>query len=149
MAADEDSKSFRLLKRTRQTTEYSCGPSALQSVLSYWGKEVDETELMKLLHTTAEEGTYPDDIARGGLPALQDLARKLHGRDFLQLSEADQVDLLKVTGKLELGTDVRKFFDLTRNEAIRGYYTSAQGLEDLDYKGNAYYTESPGCKEKS
>ena len=65
MAADEDSKSFRLLKRTRQITEYSCGPSALQSVLSYWGKEVDEAELMKLLHTTAEEGTYPDDIARG------------------------------------------------------------------------------------
>lgn len=65
MAADEASKSFRLLKRTRQTTEYSCGPSALQSVLSYWGKEVDEAELMKLLHTTAEAGTYPDDIARG------------------------------------------------------------------------------------
>jgi predicted double-glycine peptidase len=65
MAADEDTKAFRLLKRTRQITEYSCGPSALQSVLSYWGKDVDETELMKLLHTTAEEGTYPDDIARG------------------------------------------------------------------------------------
>ena len=28
---------FRLLKRTRQTTEYSCGASALQSVLAYWG----------------------------------------------------------------------------------------------------------------
>jgi len=95
------------------------------------------------------ENSHPDDIARVGLRALQDLARKLHGRDFLQLSEADQVDLLKVTGKLEPGTGVRKFFDLTRNEAIRGYYTSAQGLEDLDYKGNAYYTESPGCKEKS
>jgi len=65
MAVDEENKAFRLLKRTRQITEYSCGPSALQSVLSYWGKDVDETELMKLLHTTAEEGTYPDDIARG------------------------------------------------------------------------------------
>lgn len=65
MAVDEENKAFRLLKRTRQITEYSCGPSALQSVLSYWGKDVDETELMKVLHTTAEEGTYPDDIARG------------------------------------------------------------------------------------
>ena len=95
------------------------------------------------------ENSHPDDIARDGLRALQDLARKRHGRDFMQLSEADQVDLLRVTGKLEPGTGVRKFFDLTRNEALRGYYTSAQGLEDLDYKGNAYYTESPGCKEKS
>ena len=56
---------FRLLKRTRQITEYSCGASALQSVLSYWGREVDEAELMKLLHTTPEAGTYPEDIVRG------------------------------------------------------------------------------------
>jgi predicted double-glycine peptidase len=56
---------FRLLKRTRQATEYSCGASALQLVLSYWGREVEETELMKLLHTTSEAGTYPEDIVRG------------------------------------------------------------------------------------
>jgi uncharacterized protein len=56
---------FRLLKRTRQVTEYSCGASALQSVLSYWGKDVDETELMKLLHTNSEVGTYPEDIVSG------------------------------------------------------------------------------------
>ena len=55
---------FRLLKRTRQTTEYSCGASALQSVLAYWGKDVDERELMKLMGTTEEEGTYPEMIAK-------------------------------------------------------------------------------------
>lgn len=54
---------FRLLKRTRQTTEYSCGASALQSVLAYWGKDIDERELMKLMGTTEEEGTYPEKIA--------------------------------------------------------------------------------------
>ena len=57
-------KKFRLLKKTRQSTEYSCGASALQSVLSYWGKDLDEEELMKLLHTTPETGTYPEDIER-------------------------------------------------------------------------------------
>ena len=56
---------FRLLKRTRQSTEYSCGASALQSVLSYWGRDVDEAELMKLLQTTPEVGTYPENIVRG------------------------------------------------------------------------------------
>ncbi len=55
---------FRLLKATRQSTEYSCGASALQSVLSYWGKDVDEEDLMKLLKTTPETGTYPEDIIR-------------------------------------------------------------------------------------
>ena len=34
-------KQFRLLTRTRQITEYSCGACALQAVMSYWGK--DET----------------------------------------------------------------------------------------------------------
>jgi len=95
------------------------------------------------------ENSHPDDIARIGLSALHELANKRYGRDFLQLTEAEQVYLLKATGNLESGTDAYKFFDLTRHEAIRGYYTSAGGLEELDYKGNAYYTESPGCKEKS
>jgi hypothetical protein len=58
-------KNFRLLKRTRQITEYSCGASALQSVLSYWGKEIDERELMKLMGTTEEEGTYPENMVKG------------------------------------------------------------------------------------
>lgn len=45
--------------------EYSCGACALQAVLGYWGTHVDEQELMDLLHTTTEEGTYPEDIVRG------------------------------------------------------------------------------------
>ena len=57
-------KRFRLLMRTRQTTEYSCGASALQTVMSFWGRDVDETELMRLLGTTPEEGTHPEDIVR-------------------------------------------------------------------------------------
>jgi predicted double-glycine peptidase len=55
---------FRLLKQTRQSTEYSCGASALQAVMSYWGKDVDEAELMRLLGTTPEEGTWPEDLVR-------------------------------------------------------------------------------------
>lgn len=57
-------KRFTLLTQTRQATEYSCGASSLQAVMSYWGKDVDETELMTLLGTTPEDGTYPEDIVR-------------------------------------------------------------------------------------
>jgi predicted double-glycine peptidase len=56
---------FRLLRRTRQMTEYSCGASALQSVLNYWGHEVDEEALMGLIGTNAEVGTFPEDLVRG------------------------------------------------------------------------------------
>lgn len=55
---------FRLLKQTRQSTEYSCGASALQTVLKYWGLELDEAELMQRLKTNPEVGTYPEDIVR-------------------------------------------------------------------------------------
>jgi predicted double-glycine peptidase len=56
---------FRLLSRSRQITDYSCGASALRIVLSYWGRDVDEAELMELLHTNAEVGTNPEDIVNG------------------------------------------------------------------------------------
>jgi predicted double-glycine peptidase len=55
---------FRLLSRSRQSTEYTCGPSALQAVLRYWGKDVEEDEIAKLAGTTSEVGTFPEDLAR-------------------------------------------------------------------------------------
>src|SRR4051812_12241578 len=80
-------KNFRLLKRTRQTTEYSCGASALQSVLAYWGMDVDERELMKLMGTTAEEGTYPEKIAH----AARSLGFEAEVRQGLTLDEVQKL----------------------------------------------------------
>jgi predicted double-glycine peptidase len=79
-------KRFRLLKETRQSTEYSCGASALQAVLSYWGRDVDEEELIKLLHTTPETGTYPEDIVRVALSLGFDAEVK----ENLSLDELEQ-----------------------------------------------------------
>ena len=69
---------FRLLTRTRQSTEYSCGASALQAVLSYWGRQVDEPELIELMHTNSEVGTYPEDIVRGARALGFDAEMKDH-----------------------------------------------------------------------
>lgn len=80
-------KRFRLLKQTRQSTEYSCGASALQAVLSYWGKDLDEEDLMTLLHTTPETGTYPDDIVRVALI----LGFKAEVKENLTLADVEQV----------------------------------------------------------
>src|SRR4051794_37469980 len=56
---------FRLLNLTRQVTEYSCGPAAVQSVLRYWGHDVGQQKLMELFKTTPKSGTYPQDMVRG------------------------------------------------------------------------------------
>jgi predicted double-glycine peptidase len=76
---------FRLLARTRQVTEYSCGACALQAVMSYWGKNVDERELMRVLQTTSEEGTYPENIVRGA----QAFGFEAEARDHLSLEEVE------------------------------------------------------------
>jgi len=79
-------KKFRLLKATRQSTEYSCGASALQAVLSYWGKDLNEDELMKVLHTTPETGTYPEDIVR----VARELGFEAEVKENLTLNEVEK-----------------------------------------------------------
>jgi len=84
-------------------------------------------------------------VAREGLRALHEISVERHSRGFLELSNQEQVDLIVSTGAAKPDSPLRRFFDVMRREAIRGYYTSAEGLKELDYKGNAYYPDSPGC----
>lgn len=95
------------------------------------------------------ETNNPQSVARVGLRALHDFSNKLYSRDFLQLSETEQIDLMKTISKAEPGTSAHKFFTQARTQAIRGYYTSPEGLRELDYRGNAYYGECPGCDRTS
>jgi hypothetical protein len=95
------------------------------------------------------ETADPQLVARAGLAALRELSLHAHGREFLQLDAPQQIALLTSAGTAEPGNPLRKFFEIARTEAVRGYYTAAAGLEELDYKGNAYYADSPGCEGKS
>lgn len=74
---------FHLLTRTRQITEYSCGASALQAVLHYWGRELEETEVMKIIGTSEDVGTYPENIVRG----VRALGLEVEARENLTLDE--------------------------------------------------------------
>ena len=95
------------------------------------------------------ETAGPQSVARAGLAALHELSLHAHDQEFLQLTASQQIDLLTSSGTGQLGNPLRMFFEITRAQAIRGYYSSAAGLEELDYKGNAYYGDSPGCEAKS
>ena len=91
------------------------------------------------------ETSNPQLIARAGLAALNDLSHAHHGKAFLKLAEPEQAHLVISSAADKPDSPLRRFFEVMRTEAIRGYYTSPEGLKDLDYKGNAYYPQCPGC----
>ncbi len=87
-------------------------------------------------------------IVHAGLGALEERTQEKLGRPFLQVSASEQSDVVREISQAPQETPLRRFYDLLRREAIRGYYTSNSGLKELDYKGNAYYSQCPGCETK-
>jgi hypothetical protein len=91
------------------------------------------------------ENADPQAVAREGLPALSKFCSEKYGQEFSKLSAAQQLEVGTLLANSE-DIPLRKFFDLIREQTIRGYYTTPEGLHELDYKGNAYYGECPGCE---
>jgi hypothetical protein len=85
-----------------------------------------------------------------GLAWMDSRSHELFQKDFLQLSNEQQVELLtrlayadRVEPEDEPG---RRFFLDMRGRAVRGYYTSKIGIhEELEYKGKTPLAEWPGC----
>lgn len=92
------------------------------------------------------ENSNPQAVARAGLAELQERAQKL-GHPFLELSASEQADVVREMSQEPEEAPLRRFYDLLRREAIHGYYTSQAGLRELDYKGNAYHVQCPGCEK--
>jgi gluconate 2-dehydrogenase subunit 3-like protein len=93
------------------------------------------------------ESSDPQAIARAGLGALEERAHEKLGRPFLQVSASEQSDVVREISQAPQETPLRRFYDLLRREAIHGYYTSQAGLRELDYKGNAFHVQCPGCEK--
>ncbi len=104
--------------------------------VAYYG-EADVRELETVDHSAT---------AREALAALYKVSADQHGRSFIALNADQQSELLHAAAKHEEKDSLRRFLEILRGEAIRGYFTSAAGLKELDYKGNAYNPESPGCE---
>ena len=62
--ADTPSPVLLPVPDVRQSTEYSCGATALQAVLGYYGIDVREAVLMGKLHCVPKQGTRPESIER-------------------------------------------------------------------------------------
>ena len=92
------------------------------------------------------ETADPAAIAHQGIPAWNKLSVERQGKPFLDLTGPQQEEFVRSSAAEQPSSPSRKFLEAVRNEAIRGYYTSAQGLKELNYKGNAYHPSCPGCE---
>lgn len=95
------------------------------------------------------ESADPAAVAREGLALLKKHSNDRYQKDFPDVAPEDQSAMIGALAAAPQDDPLRKFLELIRTETIRGYYTSAAGLKELNYKGNAYYTESPGCPTQS
>jgi Gluconate 2-dehydrogenase subunit 3 len=111
--------------------------------IAYFGSErVDELE-----------NGNPEKTCREGLEWLSNAAKSRHSDPFLSLAQEQQVAILNSISDARpdkqnenAGT---RFFTYMKAEVIRGYYTSQAGLKELDFKGNGFYAQSPGCGSTS
>jgi Gluconate 2-dehydrogenase subunit 3 len=105
------------------------------AVAYYGGPAVRELEI-----------NNPQTVVRSGIAALQELSKQQYGQGFLGIDDSQQEKLVSMMSAAQPDGPLRTLFETTRTEAARGYYTTAEGLKELDYKGNWYYGVCPGCE---
>lgn len=89
---------------------------------------------------------------REGLTWLKGEAAKLSPQGYLSLTEAQQAELLSSVSDFPAGKHAdnagTRFYRTLKRRTAEGYYTSQTGLKELDYQGNAFHAEPPGCPQK-
>lgn len=93
------------------------------------------------------ETSDPQSAARAGMGALEEHCQARFAHAFLELPPSGQVDVVREISQAPQESSQRRFYNLLHREAIRGYYTSRRGLRELDYKGNSYHVQCPGCEK--
>ncbi len=110
-----------------RTAARSLSPAHRRLAVDYYGED-----------TVRElESENPEAMCREGLAAL-----KRAGFETLE-STAQLAHLVN----LENAND--PFMIWMKRRTLDGFYTSRQGLQELDYKGNAFYAQSPGCDHEN
>jgi len=89
----------------------------------------------------------------GGLTWLNARCRNRFDREYLELEEGQQREMLDQIAYRANGDEDStlvpgiEFFAFLRQLAMDGFFTSEQGIDYLEYKGNGFLTEFPGCPE--
>jgi hypothetical protein len=81
---------------------------------------------------------------RDGLVVLETQSKAKFSQSFLELTEAQQVELLSASEKQAAADGNRGFFPAMKGLTADGYYTSRIGLlQELGYNGDAVVTAFP------
>jgi len=106
------------------------------------------TDAVKELEIAAYE-----TVCHEGLQWLEAKSRQLHVKEFLELEEHEQARLLELVREDRVGAGGdeagARFLAFMKTQIIRGFYTSRAGLEELNYKGNTFYVDCPGCARRA
>jgi gluconate 2-dehydrogenase gamma chain len=110
--------------------------------------EASAPEFIDLL---ASENQEYQLTLRGGLAWLDSTCNERYGNVFLDCAGSQKKEVLDQIAFREnarkepaLGPGV-KFFSLLRDLTTDGFFTSKIGIEYLEYIGNTYLAEFPGC----
>jgi gluconate 2-dehydrogenase gamma chain len=110
--------------------------------------EAGAPEFIDLL--TSENHDYQLTLG-GGLAWLDSTCNDRYGKVFLECTASQQKEMLDIIAYRDnasknpaLGPGV-KFFSLLRDLTTDGFFTSEIGIKYLEYIGNTYLAEFPGC----
>jgi hypothetical protein len=92
----------------------------------------------------------PQKLVRDGLAWLETESQRRHGRAFSSLAREEQLAILSIISDDRPAKHDdhpgERFFVYFKERVIHGFYTSRAGLDELGYRGNAYYASPPGCE---
>jgi Gluconate 2-dehydrogenase subunit 3 len=115
-------------------------PEQRALAVAYFGSE----EPVRKLETFA-----PERVCQEGLAWLDEESHRHFAKGFLDADPAGQLELVWAISDARpdksVGHAGTRLFDFLKAECIRGFYTSRLGMKELDYTGNSFYGQSPGC----
>ena len=88
-------------------------------------------------------------VSRDGLAWLDAESQRQHGRGFNSLTSREQLDIVESISDIRPNPAANtgtQFFAYLKERVIDGFYTSRVGLDELGYRGNAFYASPPGCE---
>lgn len=108
--------------------------------LAYFGTEAPVKQL---------ENFAPEEICGDGLAWLASESQRRLGKSFLEAGQDTQLALVRDVSDSRPDPSVdnagARLFAFLKEESIRAFYTSQDGLKELNFKGNAFYAHPPGC----
>jgi hypothetical protein len=125
---------------TVQTAARVLSPAHRAVAVAYYGGE----PVRKLEEFDARK------VTREGIAWIEAYSRRWHGGSFISRGEARQISIVQIISdeRQDRGTENAgtRFFTYLKERVIDGFYTSKAGLQELGYRGNAFYASPPGCE---